>query len=323
MKNILLKINLILLLVSFTAFGQDYAKADDVVRDYPKSFSDTDKLAGLINKDFKRDHEKARAIFTWIATNVKYDLAAYGVNERPIGFSYSTQQEKIEKQKKLEYDLALKTLRSRRGVCQGYSTLYKILAEKTGLEAVIVTGTSKSHPAHIGKMPGASDHAWNAVKIDGQWKLLDVTFGAGAVSGNPPVFQFRYNDKYFFTDPKVFFLNHYPDDEKWLFTQATAGDFANLPLYYGNYHMGGYEFLTPAMGTYTAKPSVLTFKVKNLKPEDRLAYAFSRERIFRKIVPVRNGDTAEFQVPLSAASAGTLTIYVNQKSAVAYRIEKP
>lgn len=312
--------------ILFLSFGfmqaQDYVKADNIVKAYPK-FTDLDKLAGQINKDFKDDASKARALFTWIAVNVKYDLAAYGVNERPVGFSYSTEEEKIAKQKQFKEALALKTLKTKKGVCEGYSTLFAVLAEKAGLEAVIIPGTSKSHPTHIGKEPGRSDHAWNAVKINGEWKLLDTTWGAGVVMGEKPAFTFKFNDGYFFTEPDMFFLNHYPDDEKWLLTKKTGNDFANLPLYYGNYLMGGYNFVSPKTGSFTDKKyNVIPFKISSLKAGDVINYAFSKDR---KIVPVTaplNGGTVEFDVPLDAASNGTLTIYINQKSVAAYRINR-
>ncbi len=184
----------LLLFLSFAipAAAQDFAKVDKKVKAYPKSFSDIDKLARRINEDFSRDDEKARAIFTWIAINVRYDLAASRVNKGPIGFSYKTQEEKLAKQKKFRDELAIRTLKSKKGVCQGYSTLFAEVAERVGLEAVIIPGASKSNITQIGKKPGNSDHAWNAVKIEGQWKLLDVTWAAGAATGNPPKFEFRF-----------------------------------------------------------------------------------------------------------------------------------
>lgn len=313
-----------LLSLTFAGAGaQDFDKVDAKVASYPKSFSDLDKLANRINTDFKRDDEKARAIFTWIASNVKYDLAAYGVNERPVAYSFSNEEEKLAKEKKFKEDLAVKTLKTKKGVCQGYSTLYAVIAEKTGLEAVIIPGTSKSHPTHIGKGPEASDHAWNAVKIDGSWKLLDVTWGAGTITGEKPAFAFKFNDKYFFSDPEVFFLNHFPDDKKWLLTQKSADEFAQLPLYYGNYLMGGYEFVSPNIGVLpNSKPVMVPFKVKNLKPGDRVAYAYSNNKVFTEVQPILAGDVAEFQVPLDRTSAGYLTIYINQKSVAAYRITR-
>jgi hypothetical protein len=311
---------IIFLLVCVGAKAQDFAKVDAAVTNYP-NFADTDAFAARVNADFKREDEKARAIFTWIAKNVKYDLAAYGVNERPVAYSFKTQEEKLAKQKKFKEDLAQKTLKSKKGVCQGYATLFMVVAEKAGLEAEIVSGTSKSHSAHIGAAPGASDHAWNAVNIDREWKLLDATWAAGTVTGEKPKFGFKFNDKYFFTNPDVFFLNHFPDNKKWLLTQKTEKDFAQLPLYFGNYLMGGYEFLSPDGGTFTNQPSgFITFKIKNLQPADKVHYAFSRDKVFKEVKPVANNEVAEFQVPLSRTSTGVLTIYINQKSVVAYRI---
>ena len=325
MKNLPKLFNTLLLLLlafGFSAKAQDFAKVDAVVKAYPKSFATPDKLAEQISKDFSRDDEKARAIFTWIASHVKYDLAAYGVNERPVAYSYRTQAEKEAKQKKFKEDLAQKTLKSKKGVCQGYATLFMIVAEKVGLEAEFIPGTSKSHPMHIGKGPGASDHAWNAVKIGGEWKLVDVTWGAGTVTGAKPEFVFKFNDKYFFADPDDFFLNHFPDDKKWLLTKKTENDFANLPLYYGNYLMGGYEFIAPNGGTFEAKPGIITFKVKNIGPGDKVHYAFTKDKMFKEAKPILKDNVAEFGIPLDTRSAGTLTIYINQKSVASYRIER-
>ncbi|AWH86042.1 hypothetical protein HYN59_13385 [Flavobacterium album] len=311
---------IILLLISGCMSAQDFAKVDAVVKAYP-DFNDADKFAAKVNADFKRDDEKARAIFTWIATHIKYDLAAYGANERPVAYSFKTQEEKEAKQKKFKDDLAQKTLKSNKGVCQGYATLFLVVSEKAGLESVMITGTSKSHPAHIGAAPGASDHAWNAVKVGGEWKLLDATWAAGTVTGEKPQFGFKFNDKYFFTNPDVFFFNHFPDDKKWLFTAKTEKDFALLPLYYGNYLMGGYEFINPDGGTFTNPGSgFISFKLKNLQPGDKVSYAFSKEKVFKDANSVTTAGITEFQVPLSKASNGILTIYINQKSVAAYRI---
>lgn len=322
MKNIFF-IVIVFLVSAFSAYSQDYEKVDAIVRGYPNSFSGVDKFAEKVNKDFTRDDEKARAIFTWIATNIKYDLDAYGVNERPVAYSFKTQEEKAAKQKLFKEELALKTLKSKKGVCQGYSTLYELVATRVGLEAVIIAGTSKSHPAHIGKQPGASDHAWNAVKINGEWKLLDTTWGAGTATGNPPKFTFKFNDKYFFSDPNVFFLNHFPDDKKWLLTNKSEKDFADLPLYYGNYLMGGYEFLSPGIGTFTnTKSNVVPFVIKNLKSTDTVHYAFSKTNTFTEAKPVTEGGISRFEVILDNNSNGVLTIYINQKSVAAYRINR-
>ena len=72
----------------------------------------------------------------------------------------------------------------------------------------IVVGVGRSE--YGGK---AESHAWNAVMLDGEWKLLDCTWGAGFVNGND--FHRSYSDFYFCADPKEFLTSHFPDDEKW------------------------------------------------------------------------------------------------------------
>jgi transglutaminase/protease-like cytokinesis protein 3 len=233
---------ILILLISFTipAFAQNYAQVDKKVSEYPKSFSNLDKLANQINKDFKKPEEKARAIYAWIAMNVAYDTKGM-TSTKSVSYSYRTQEEKLQKEKKMEEDLANQTLKKKKAVCQGYSTLFKILCEKVGLESEIISGTSKTTFQDIGKAPGRMDHAWNAIKIGGKWKLVDATWGAGYLDQSTGKFKKKYSGFYFFTDPDKFALKHYPKDSKWLFTKKTAKDFASYPLFYRDYFESGME----------------------------------------------------------------------------------
>lgn len=322
MKNIFYTFILFLVSVA-SAYSQDYTKVDAVVRAYPNSFASVDKFAERINKDFTSNEEKARALFTWMAINIKYDVVAYREGVKPKPYTYRTQEEKEAIQKRLKEELAEKTLKTKKGVCQGYATLYSEVGAKTGLEVVLIPGTTKAYPTDIGKEQGSDKHLWNAVKINGKWKLVDVTWGAGTVSGNPIKFEFNFNDKYFFSDPEMFFLNRFPEDKQWLLTDKTEKDFADLPLYYGNCFMEGYEFVSPTLGIFTNKKSdVITFAVKNLKPGDRIVYAFSKTKAFKEVQPVTEGDVSKFEVELGDNSSGYLTIFINQKSIVAYKINR-
>jgi hypothetical protein len=82
---ICLLLNLVFL---HTAFSQKYNAVDKIVLKYPKQFDTTEKLAERIQKDFTSDYDKARAIYSWIAFNVKYDLATYLNPPRAKGFSF-------------------------------------------------------------------------------------------------------------------------------------------------------------------------------------------------------------------------------------------
>ena len=51
------------------------------------------------------------------------------------------------------------------GVCSSYAGAFKLLADEAGLESIVVTGY----------LEGDLPHAWNKVKIDGQWQIVDST----------------------------------------------------------------------------------------------------------------------------------------------------
>ncbi len=50
--------------------------------------------------------------------------------------------------------------------CEGYAKTFGMLADKCGLENILVTGVTDS----------GENHAWNQVKIDGEWYNVDVTW---------------------------------------------------------------------------------------------------------------------------------------------------
>lgn len=313
----------ILFLLTNTLVAQDYSHVDQIVSKYPKSYSKAEDLADKINIDFTKEEEKARAIFYWIATNVKYDVKAYFSqrNDRPVAYSFKSQEEKLAKQRQFKLDFALNALKSKKAVCQGYTALFDHLAALTNLESVTVTGTSKTNPTQIGKLPGASDHAWNAVKINGEWKLVEPTWASGVVDGAKRIFIPKFNDGYFFTPPHIFAFTHFPDDKKWLLGNLTEQQFAESPLYYGEYIQASYTILSPNTGIFDLKKfNVVPFKIENLNPEDQVTYVFSR---FKKVeLPVlkRNGKNTEFNIQLPSNATGYLTIYINNKGIAVYKI---
>lgn len=112
MKKIKIGFIFLLLNIIFTCsvFAQKYNEVDKIVLKYPKNFNSTEQLADKINNDFKSDYDKARAIYSWIAFNIKYDYNAYLNPPKSQGFSYSTEAEKQRKIKELNDKLFQKHL---------------------------------------------------------------------------------------------------------------------------------------------------------------------------------------------------------------------
>ncbi|MFT3793155.1 transglutaminase domain-containing protein [Flavobacterium sp.] len=312
---------LLLLLFGNTLFAQDYSKVDNLVKTYPKSFSNPNKLAEKINADFKTDEEKVRAAFTWIALHVNYDLKAYQSGGNMIAYTYSGEADRLAKEKQYRLEYAEKTLRTKKGVCQDYSALFHVVCDAIGVKCIDIIGTSKAHPSHIGKLPKANDHEWNAVKIDDQWKFIDVTWASGSVDLQTGKFKSEFNDGYFFTEPEVFFLNHFPQDKRLLMIQKSEQQFAELPLFYGAYIKAGYEIATPEKGIISASTAPILFQVIDF-PGGDLSYDFSSEGIFHEIQSIQKGNATEFSIPMTSRSRGFLTVYVNQQAVVTYKIER-
>jgi hypothetical protein len=186
---------------------------------------DITKLAHYLCGSLDGDRLKANAIYNWVTHNIEYD--PYGMYA--FGTQNGTRKER-----------AAKVLEERKGVCEGYSKLFTELCVAAGLKAVCICGYSKDWTFDNGDKLYIPRHMWAAVRIDGQWELVDVTWGAGYLSqsrgwlkrnlgkgsGMPSAssrkqkFTFRYDTTYFLQDPMTFRLKHLPIDPLWQLTDT-------------------------------------------------------------------------------------------------------
>jgi len=179
------------------AQNTSFVKVDDHARNTPTEFtSNTSLLANYLTSPFHTEIEKARAIFTWITDNIAYDSSSFFAGR------IQPSDPKI-------------TLNQRKATCGGYSALFYELAGLAGLEAVIIRGHSKGYGFDQMTDSFTSNHEWNAVKIDGYWKLLDTTWGAGAISHEDGTFIKRFEDFFFLTNPQHLIHTHFPEDSSW------------------------------------------------------------------------------------------------------------
>lgn len=183
----------------------NYLESSPIETDLPKTqktLSQTGKaiqsLTLSLTRTAKTDTEKAKAIYDWITDNIAYDTASFFSGN----ISYTG-------------DISEITYQTRKSVCQGYSELFKRMCDFADLECVVISGFAKGYGYTPGdKIGGQSNHAWNAVKIDGQWQLLDSTWGAGHIN-NPNKFIKKYNGYYFLTPPEYFIYDHFPENAEW------------------------------------------------------------------------------------------------------------
>lgn len=194
-------------LIAFLLVGIAWARGPEAALDVPLQYQqDHNKLADYLTGTANTPRLKAERIYNWIAANINYDLYM------------------LRAPKNAGRDCSPATvLQRRQSVCQGYATLYEAMAKRAGLKVEIVVGVGRSQDG--GK---AESHAWNAVMLDGQWKLLDCTWGAGFVNGDD--YHRSPTDFYLFPDPQDFLTSHFPDDSKWQLveTPISRADFDRL-----------------------------------------------------------------------------------------------
>ncbi|CAF1235375.1 unnamed protein product [Adineta steineri] len=135
-------------------------------------------------------------IFYWITCNIEYDTVSY--------FSKNYQNQSAEN-----------VFRTKQGVCAGYANIYKYLCDQLNLKCEIVSGYSKGYGFDSREdVPTDTDHAWNAIELDGHWYLMESTWGAGRLT-DEKLFQPELNTYYFFPRPNEMIYHHLPENDKW------------------------------------------------------------------------------------------------------------
>lgn len=144
-----------------------------------------------------------KSVFDWITDNIAYDTHKLQNMEK----GRKPRVTKVE-------DRISTVLKRKKGVCQHYSELFDAIVADLGYESVVVVGYSKKENEKL-KRSATIGHAWNAIKVDGHWRLYDATWGAGYVSEKKNKFVKKYFSKWFDVDPKDMIKTHMPYDPMW------------------------------------------------------------------------------------------------------------
>ena len=215
--------------------AQDYERIDNRVSNYPE-FESIDHLVLRIRNDFDQEEDKCRAIFTWIATNISFDLEASQSGNKAKTFYFKNERDLQDQRRKYKEELAEKVFKKKKAICLGFSVIFDVIAGKLCLETHYIEGITKISPEEIGSSRSIKDHAWNSVKLSGQWYLLDVTWSSTVQNNNGRWIR-RFNDFFYLTDPEIFINSHFPGEPYWqlLEEEITLQSFFNQPVLYTPY----------------------------------------------------------------------------------------
>ncbi|WP_439185280.1 transglutaminase domain-containing protein [Carboxylicivirga taeanensis] len=288
------------------------------VNGYPPTFKHYEQLVQQITNDFKNDKDRAAAIYVWVAANIAYDTN--GTPQSSMRISYRSEEEKLQKLQQLRKELAVRTLKKKRAVCQGYAELYRLLCEACGIRCEVVEGYSKTRPEQIGQMPQSADHAWNAIWLDEKWHWVDVTWGAGHVKLQNNRFVPDFSDVYFMMSPALFALNHFPEDVKWLNQSGSIKEFAELALFH-KYYFSSNLRVVPLRGTITkASKGHIKIEIKGAAEGKQLHYAFHDQKYMQQVKGERKGKRWILSIPVEHRKTGYLDLISNNKTIVTYKL---
>jgi transglutaminase/protease-like cytokinesis protein 3 len=177
---------------------------------------DPQMLINYLETLTNNEMEKIEAIFCWIAQNISYD---FEVINNPGTY--------------IETD-AYSVLYNRQTVCQGFSELFKLLCNTAGIECRVIYGWVKVRGFSI-KSGDGTNHAWNMVKLNDEWKLVDVTFGSGYgyFEDGQWVFKRSFIPQYLFIEPEKLIKTHLPVFPEWQMLEdpVTKDEFFALDSY--------------------------------------------------------------------------------------------
>lgn len=198
------------------------------------SFAQSPSLTRIVDEiDYQED--TLRAVFDWMADNIKYDVAKLKKLEKGVNFykkgNYKSTQE-------YKADLLEKVIKRKKGVCDDYTLLFHSIVSELGYTSYIIEGVTKDQNGNVRRRTG---HSWNAVKVDGEWKLFDPTWGSGYVNDKRRFVQ-KYFERWYDVDPEEMQKTHLPYDPIWQLSTSpiTYKEFENGQI--GNTGSGNFDF---------------------------------------------------------------------------------
>lgn len=154
-------------------------------------------LVAYLKQHLSTDDQLARAIYTWVSRNIKYN----------VYITYTSRNEEADETKEIQ-----KILSERKGICQDYALLFKALVKEAGMDAYVIDGYNRRDSALL-----PDPHEWCAAKVSGKWYMFDPTWGAGFVEN----YQFIPSPNHRFCKllPDTLLKTHMPFDPMFQFRE--------------------------------------------------------------------------------------------------------
>lgn len=187
--------------------------------------SDETSIEGVANFISQRERDpfrRVKALHDWVVTRLSYDHDSTKPGRRKPQDARSV-------------------FSGRQGVCEGYARLLVAFGKVTGDEIVYLTGDVREASGAAASV----SHAWNAVRIEHAWYLVDTTWDDPTMVGDATP---HYRTDYLFIPPNVAIWSHFPDDARWQLLQRRLdrGAFLRQPFARPSLARAGLVMRSPA-----------------------------------------------------------------------------
>jgi transglutaminase/protease-like cytokinesis protein 3 len=305
--------------LGFTIQAQDYATVDAKVKRYP-AYKTAQGLANKITSDFNNDGDKIRAVFTWLTHNIRYDLKEYfNPTSKSNSFTYSNEADKQLKLQQIKDQVVDEMFSSRKSVCEGYAQSFKKVCDLLKIESIVIKGYARNSTGEIGTIPTTSNHAWNAVKIELKWQLVDATWAAGYAINNQ--WEKHFTEYYFYPKPLELLRTHYPNDVNWqlLKNPISKTTYANQPIIGQGFFSKNLQLVSPNKGVLSSKTT--RFTIKNLAKNHIIGYLFKGQKYGKRTTAIIENGTGTFTIDLKGKRNSELYIFIDSEIALEYKIQ--
>ena len=307
------------LLLSFSVFSQNLKGVDFIVSNYPE-FENIDELSNKIKKDFTTDIERVRASYTWIANNIRYDV---NFLTTPKNIIYTSEKDLEEQKIKLIEQRANSTFNSKKGICYDYASLFSEICKNMNIKSEIISGYAKNKVTAANKTPTlVNNHAWNKVIINNRPYLIDTTWSVTIIPNkNGYIKDINYD--YFFTNPYLFILDHYPENfEDSLISKKDFSklSFINFPkIYLRNYK--NFQLIRSIKSRINKRIKTNTkFAFQTFKPVKNVSFYLGNK--FYSNIPYHYKDNIlTFDLNIENTNDNNLTLFINNKAVCSYWLD--
>ena len=318
----------ILFFTSAVAYGMDFKDVDEKVSQYPH-FKSLEHLSIRIMNDFQTDEERVRAGFIWIIYNMEYGRSYDQIFQADQRYPYYSEFGKQYQMRKLELKKIEQSFRERIGVCLDYSLILKELCSLFKIPSEIVIGVAKTDIRDLNGDQLLKNHTWNAIQIDGEWKLADPTWAAGQINRRLVRFFGGNVDHFFFTEPSDFIKSHYPANPAWQLLEEPldAESFAKAPRYFPEYFEKDVQLSPKTNGIISlSKYNEYLIIFDKLPDVEELHYATSESRNLKKMGLVKSKNrpyVSKIKLRKKLKNNFTfLTVFMDYKPILKFKVEQ-